>query len=106
MLGWMLEQADIWLNLDDVLQLEFLAGIIIVVGDEQFDQVETAMSEAQFPSAWNTTWWTILRSRSCRGLIESGPHVIANGMLSRPYRIHDDINRAFVVGTKPQTTPE
>lgn len=106
MLSWILEQADIWLNLDDVLQLEFLAGIILVVGNEQVDQVETAMSEARFPSAWNTTWWTIVRNGLCRDPIESGPYVIANGMLSRPYRIHDDINRAFVVATRPQVTPE
>lgn len=105
MLGWILEQAAIWLNLDDVPQLEFLAGLIIVVGDDQVDQVRTAMSAARFPDPWKTAWWEIVRNGSCGDLLEPGPHVVANGIPNRPYRIHDDVNRAFVMATRPQATP-
>lgn len=102
----MLKQANTWLKLDDVLEDDFLAGIIIIAEEGQTDQVHAEMSAAQFPLNWNTTWWSVITSKSCGDLLQPGPYVIANGKVSKAYRINDDTNEAFVAAARPQVVSE
>ena len=80
---------------DDVWQDEFAAGIII---DDPLQVVSHDITQHAlgFPHAW----FTIIND----GCLETGPHILWNGIISRALRLYDDNMYCFMTPLAPDST--
>lgn len=99
---WVQQNVDHCLKTDDVFRLEFLGGVIFTTVEGQsidISQIMDTMSQV-----WGTSWSIALSKDSLEPEC-SGPHFLDHGKLYKAYRLHDDVNGAFMMGTKPKETP-
>ncbi|KAJ8128695.1 hypothetical protein O1611_g4938 [Lasiodiplodia mahajangana] len=101
-IGWLGQRIRTWLDTDDVFRREFLSGIIIVVNDSNDHRTDASRSISGLPSDWQPKWWDLVSTINIDGELQGGAHIISGRKLYRVFRLHDDVNGAFMVATKPR----
>ncbi|KAK4203016.1 amidase signature domain-containing protein [Triangularia verruculosa] len=99
---WLWNQIKDWQNIDDVFSPEFLAGIVAVVSSEDPQGLDAAIS--LIPKDIQPSWWASVSGTVAEEL-DPGPYVVFGGILSRIYRLYDNVAGAFIVATKPLAAP-
>jgi hypothetical protein len=102
-IGWVQQQVDEWLRVDDVFRVEFLAGVIFATSHGLSSDIP--LLAARMKSIFGTSWCASLPVNSTAPELSSGPYVLWNGTMCRAYRLYDDVNETFMVATQPQTKP-
>ncbi|KAF2501485.1 amidase signature enzyme [Lophium mytilinum] len=99
---WVDNNFKEWYASDDVFHHDFLANVVFVSAETEPAGL-TQMSD-HMRHTWNTSWCTSVPQTSVGPEVSSGPYVFWNGQLCKAYRLYDDTNQAFIVGTKPKTS--
>ncbi|KAM5471338.1 hypothetical protein MauCBS54593_003678 [Microsporum audouinii] len=89
--------------MNDVFKPGFLTGMIFVT-ENNSNQSDLSASIESLPKEWKPDWWITFKQETGSKL-RAGPHMVSQGKLFSVYRMHDDVNGAFVVAIQPQSTP-
>ncbi|KAM5506468.1 hypothetical protein McanMca71_002662 [Microsporum canis] len=100
---WLQDQIQTWLRIDDVFKPEFLTGMIFVT-ENNSSQSDLSASIGSLPKEWKPDWWITFKQET-NSKLRAGPHMVSQGKLFSVYRVHDDVNGAFMVAIQPQSTP-
>lgn len=102
---WLHDQIQTWLHMDDIFKPAFLAGMIFVTATEKnSNQLDLSPFIESLPKEWKPDWW-ITFQQDIGSQLRPGPHMVSQRKVFSIYRIHDDVNGAFMVATQPQPTP-
>ncbi|KAF2815318.1 amidase signature enzyme [Mytilinidion resinicola] len=101
--SWVDSNIKKWIASDDVFQRDFLTNVVFISVETKASVGLTEVSD-HMRHTWDTNWCTLVPEQLVGLEVTSGPYVFWNGQLCKAYRLYDDPNQAFIVGTKPQTS--
>lgn len=100
--NWLQHNIEHYQKEDDVFQPDFLRRILLYGAKEE--DVEIADGVDEFLNSIGTRWIRCLPSESPGSSLTPGPYALVQDRLRKVYRLHNDMNGAFLAAVEPNVT--